>query len=108
MFVLPISKAAADEFAERNGGQTPAETAGLVGLSHARQNDALIGLYHGPTAGLEGPWVTICEKHNQHVAHPNRLLAESHMADPEGWCRKCRRNSRVRAQRAERREAGRD
>lgn len=104
MFKLPISQKAAEAYTERVG-HTPDETAGLVGLSFARQNGALIGLYHGPTAGLDGPWVTICEKHHSCAAHPTRVLAESHMADPEGWCRPCRRNARVRAQRAARETA---
>ena len=35
-------------------------------------------------------WYTICETHNQMTGHPTRKLADSHSADPCGWCEPCR------------------
>lgn len=92
-FVTPISEAAKAAYMTRFG-MRPDEAAGLVGLRFARTNGALVGVYHAGDAGYESdptnPWATVCEDHSSIVLHGNRALAESHAADPEGWCEPCR------------------
>lgn len=68
--------------------------AGCVAQMKVRQTDTLVGIYHGPQAGMEEdpsiPWQTVCEVHNTLVGHPTLALARSHASDPKGWCEECR------------------
>lgn len=68
--------------------------AGCVQMRRARSTGRMVGVYHGPTAGMDddegrAPWSTVCEDHGYVCAHGTRRLAEAHAAHPEGWCEVC-------------------
>ena len=88
---------------------------GCVQRTKTRQTGTLVGVYHGVQSGgdresangarggesdppipslrgaqTRGPWVTVCEVHDNLVCHPTLALAKAHAADPAGWCEDCR------------------
>lgn len=68
--------------------------AGCVSQRRSRLTCHLVGVYHAEQAGLDDDpsckWFTVCEHHNMLVGHSTLTLAQSHAADPTGWCEPCR------------------
>jgi hypothetical protein len=64
---------------------------GLAGcIQQQRSSASTTGEQAGMEADPVNPWVTVCEAHHSVAAHSSLALAQSHAADPRGWCEDCR------------------
>jgi len=65
---------------------------GCVAQWTARDTGTLVGLYHGPQAGMENEediWCVVCETHHTLIGHPT--LAEARRTrSPREFCDDCR------------------
>lgn len=68
---------------------------GCVSQQRSRQTGYLVGIYHGPQAGIDdddgrAPWSTVCEEHGSVICHVSLSLARAHAGVPLEWCEPCR------------------
>lgn len=69
---------------------------GFRSVRHNPRTGTFVVVLDAYLAGLSDPedpydlrWATVCDDHDRLVLHDTIRLAESHAADPEGWCGVC-------------------